>query len=241
MDAGRLVDQLESDGPLLAFAADRAGWEAPVPGTRWNVRELVVHAGGVYRWATSIVTNGLSENDAAAAGAVGTGPGDDDLLNWFSDGHAGLLSALRSAPPELDCFSFLPAPSALAFWARRQAHETAIHRADAEAAGGGMASFPPAFAQDGIAELLLGFARRRSQAVRTAGAIALHATDGPSWLVTLGGDRNEAVEGVAAGDVTVSGSSSDLYLWLWNRPTHAEVTGDPAVAALWRRVRVRWG
>ena len=33
------------------------------------------------------------------------------------------------------CFAFLPAPSPLAFWARRQAHETGIHRADVESAG----------------------------------------------------------------------------------------------------------
>jgi len=39
---------------------------------------------------------------------------------------------LASAPPDLDCLTFLAAPSPLAMWARRQAHETAIHRVDAE-------------------------------------------------------------------------------------------------------------
>jgi hypothetical protein len=35
--------------------------------------------------------------------------------------------------------------------------------------------------------------------------------------------------------------SSDLYLWLWNRPSGALVDGDHDVARLWAEtVRVRW-
>jgi uncharacterized protein (TIGR03083 family) len=71
------------------------------------------------------------------------GPGDAELLGWFRDGHAELVRALRSADPRLSCWTFLPAPSSLAFWARRQAHETAIHRADAESAAGPVTRFPP--------------------------------------------------------------------------------------------------
>ena len=41
-------------------------------------------------------------------------------------------------------------------------------------------------------------------------------------------------------DVTVSGTPSQVYLWLWNRPATVEITGEPAVAERWKRVRVRW-
>jgi uncharacterized protein (TIGR03083 family) len=238
-----LVAQLAGDGPLLAAAAARAGWDAPVPATSWDVRSLVTHIGGVHRWAADIVTTCSKTADTPAGKAVGSGPGDDELLEWFENGHAALVETLRSAPSDLECFTFLPADSPLHFWARRQAHETAIHRVDAEGAAGEVTPFEAAFAQDGIAEILNGFAHRKSNAVETAGTVGLDAADGPSWLITLGGERIEAIESedLVATDVTVRGLSSDLYLWLWNRPSDAVVDGDEAVAALWARtVRVRW-
>ena len=48
--------------------------------------------------------------------------------------NANLIEALDSASPDLEAWTFLPAPSPLAMLARRQAHETAIHRYDAESA-----------------------------------------------------------------------------------------------------------
>jgi uncharacterized protein (TIGR03083 family) len=242
MDVVSLIDHLSEHGDRLAAAADRAGWDTPVPGTDWDVRALVTHVGGVHRWAADIVDTCSSTGDTAAGQAVGSGPPDDELLEWYQNGHAALVQTLRDAPADLACFTFLPADSPLHFWARRQAHETAVHRADAEAAAGDVTPFDAAFAQDGIAELLHGFARRRSNAVARRGTIGLDAADGPSWLITLGGERTEAVptEDLLGTDVTVRGLSSDLYLWLWNRPSEAVVDGDAAVARTWAAVRVTW-
>jgi uncharacterized protein (TIGR03083 family) len=242
MDVASLIDHLSEHGDRLAAAADRAGWDAPVPGTEWNVRALVTHVGGVHRWAADVVDTRSATGDTAAGQAVGSGPPDDELLEWYQNGHAALVQTLRDAPADLQCFTFLPADSPLHFWARRQAHETAIHRADAEAAAGDVTPFDAAFAQDGIAELLRGFARRRSNAIRQPGTIGLDAADGPSWLVTLGGERTEATpsEDLLGTDVTVRGLSSDLYLWLWNRPSEAVVDGDAAIARAWTAVRVTW-
>jgi uncharacterized protein (TIGR03083 family) len=75
-------------------------------------------------------------------------PEDDVLVEWFVAGHAALVQALRDADPDLACWTFLPAPSPLAFWARRQAHETGIHRVDAESPADSITPFPPAFAAD---------------------------------------------------------------------------------------------
>jgi uncharacterized protein (TIGR03083 family) len=244
MDVPSLITQLAADGPLLAAAAQRAGWDAPVPATQWTVRDLVTHTGGVHRWAADVVATCSPTTETAAGDAVGSGPPDDELLDWFRDGHAALVTTLRAAPADLRCATFLPADSALHFWARRQAHETAIHRVDAEgAAGGGASEFPVAFAQDGIAEILNGFARRRSNAVARAATIGLDAADGSSWLITLGGERIESVpsDELPPTDVTVRGGSADLYLWLWNRPSAVAVDGDAEVARLWTNaVRVRW-
>jgi uncharacterized protein (TIGR03083 family) len=243
MDVAEHLAYLSADGPLLADAAARAGWDTPVPGTAWAVRDLVSHVGGVHRWAAEIVRTAAPNGDIEAGRAVGAGPPDPELLAWFEAGHLALVEALAGAPADLDCFAFLPAPSPLAFWARRQAHETAIHRADAQAAAGLVPEFDVAFAQDGIGEMLAGFARRRGNAVATPGQLALCPVDGGSpWLITFGGERILGVEtgGTAGAGASVSGRSADLYLWLWNRPAGVDVAGDAAIADLWRTVRVRW-
>jgi uncharacterized protein (TIGR03083 family) len=243
MDVATHVERLEVDGALLAGAAERAGWDKPVAACRWDVRQLVTHLGGVHRWAAALVRTAARDGLEEVAATVGTGPGDDELLDWFRAGHADLVATLRAAPADLVCYTFLPAPSPLAFWARRQAHETAIHRADAESAAGDITPFPVAFAQDGIGEMLHGFARRRSNAIDAPGTVALRPDDGgTSWLVTMGGERLGAVE-VAAdadADATVNGSSSDLYLWLWNRPADVTISGDASIAERWRQIQVRW-
>lgn len=243
VDVTALVDRVASDGAALAAAADAAGLDAPVPATEWDVRSLVTHVGGIHRWAAEIVATRSDSPDTDAGRAVGSGPSDADLLGWFLEGHQALVDTLRAAPADLECCTFLPAASPRHFWARRQAHETAIHRADAQAAAGAVEPFRDDFAQDGIAEMLEGFARRRSKSPAAPGTIGLDPVDGPAWLITLGGERVEAhpTERLPDTDVTVRGRSSDLYLWLWNRPAPAIVRGDEAVAASWAQtVRVRW-
>lgn len=242
MDVPGLIDQLETDGPLLAEAAQRAGWDAPVPALQWDVRTLVTHAGGVHRWAADAIRTSSTDYQSAAGAAVGTGPGDDELLGWFTAGHEALVAALRAAPEDLHAFTFLPADSPRHFWARRQAHETAIHRTDAQGAAGAVTDVPADFAQDGIGELVHGFAARRGNAADTPCTIALRCSDGPDWLITFGGERIAAEpRDVGEADGTVAGSSSEVYRWLWNRPSPAAADGDDAVFALWRKVRVRWG
>jgi uncharacterized protein (TIGR03083 family) len=233
--------QLSDDGTLIADIAGQSALDDVVhscPG--WVLRDLVTHLGGVHRWAASIVANAMPHNDEVTGDRVGTGPDDADLLDWFREGHEALVAALRAAPSDLQCFTFLPAPTPLLFWARRQAHETAIHRADAQTARGQITPFNSEFARDGIEELLFGFAARPRPAI-TPGTMLLKPDDlAVSWLVSFGDHGVSASVAEAATDATVVGHASDIYLWLWNRPSVAEVRGDHAVAARWRDVRVRW-
>jgi uncharacterized protein (TIGR03083 family) len=247
------IGALERDGVLLATAADQAGLGTVVPPCRpWRVRDLLRHLGFVHRWAAGYVSqareemvDGPGEDELLLAG-----PGDAELLGWFRDGHAELVRALRSADPRLRCWTFLPAPSALAFWARRQAHETAIHRADAESAAGEVATagFPAPFAADGIDELIMGFWARGRARADQASSLQIRATDtGAEWLVELGAGT-AARRRAAAADCTLAGPASDLYLLLWNRPPRdgqdadrVTVGGDPGVLRLWQDLmKVRW-
>lgn len=176
-----------------------------------------------------------------------SGPGDAELLGWFRDGHAALVETLRSADPGLSCWAFLDAPSPLAFWARRQAHETAIHRVDAELAAGVLTPVAADFAADGIDELIMGFAPREMAEPSPAdgGTLQVRTTDSDDkWLIALG-PKVVAARASARADCVVAGRAANLYLLLWNRLAAADaavsITGDTGVLRTWQSsMRVRW-
>ncbi|MFG3056506.1 maleylpyruvate isomerase family mycothiol-dependent enzyme [Kitasatospora sp. NPDC048239] len=244
------IEALRREGGLLADAAARTDPAAPVPTCPdWRLRDLVLHTGQVHRWATAYVAHGHRAplDDGGARAAWGPEPSDAALVDWFREGHAALVDALAAAPDDLDCWSFLPAPSPLAFWARRQAHETAVHRFDADAAAGAEGPrVSTALALDGMDELLRCFmvrshARVRSERPRT---VLVRTTDEPgSWLLTISPDPLvvEPVDGPA--ELTLTGPAHELYPLLWNRlpldRAHAE--GDLSLLDLWRETAVvRW-
>jgi uncharacterized protein (TIGR03083 family) len=252
VDVPGYVTQLRGDGDRVAVVLADADLDAPVPSCPdWCLRELVHHLGGVHRWATAFVR---AEPDQPEGGdledIVGGWPTDDDLGSWFVEGHRHLVAAIERAPADLDTWTFLEAPSPLVFWARRQAHETAIHRVDAELAVGDVTAFPAPFAADGIDELLLRFAAGpgRELPIDRPRTIEIRAADlDRSWLVTCTSDgfEIEANPGEPRPDVdtTVTGSTSDLYTWLWNRRSADGllVRGDEATLELWRdAVRITW-
>jgi uncharacterized protein (TIGR03083 family) len=246
VDSSEHISRLKEEGLALALAAERAGLDETVTSVPdWTVREVVAHQGQVHRWALSCITSGRTE-PPADSDAPAEVPGDGTLLDWFRDGHQQLVSALLEADPDLKCWSFLPAPTPLAFWARRQAHETAIHRADAESALGARPTYPKEFAADGIDELLLGFfARPRGRLVADPPVrLAIVATDtGDAWTMTIGPDSRSTVRERTEADTTVAGLASDLYLLLWNRRDSAgfDIDGDSGVLDLWQeRARINW-
>ncbi len=134
MDVVEHIDSLANEGELLALAATDVDPDAPVRVVPdLSLRELVHHVGGIHRWATTTIREARTERyDTSLLEVVGEWPADTELVDWFRAGHTTLLQTLRDADPDLECWSFFAAPTPVAFWARRQAHETAIHRADAQ-------------------------------------------------------------------------------------------------------------
>ncbi|MEV5437517.1 maleylpyruvate isomerase family mycothiol-dependent enzyme [Streptomyces sp. NPDC052682] len=242
MDTDRLLDVLDKEGQLLASAAEEAGAGAEVPTCPgWRVRDLLRHTGAVHRWAAAYVTDGHTERRPLPEPPELDGT---DLVAWYRDSHRHLVDTLTGAPPDVACFTFLPAPSPLAFWTRRQAHETAVHRCDAEAARDGRARTPsapdiaPDVAVDGIDELLRGFHARPRSRVRTSEprVLRVRAEDADAvWTVRLSQEPPVAVRGASGdADCELAGPAGQLYLALWNRLPVPTVTGDPALAGLWR-------
>jgi uncharacterized protein (TIGR03083 family) len=248
MRVDQYIETIRADGDSLAEAAQRAGLDAAVPTCPdWRVADLLRHLGGVHRWAAGHVTGQRREPFSPDEEArLFAAPADDLLLDWFRDGHRALTAALASAEPALDCWTFLPAGSPLEFWARRQAHETAVHRADAEAAAGGRPRWSPPFAVDGIDEVLNGFFGRRPQRLAADPPLrmSLHATDaGRAWTIRMESDRLYVDAEEQPAGLRLAGTASDLYLLLWNRAgtDGLDVDGDLQAWESWRsRATVTW-
>ncbi|MEU2053107.1 maleylpyruvate isomerase family mycothiol-dependent enzyme [Streptomyces bungoensis] len=244
MEITEYLRTLDREGRLLAGAAEEAGTGAEVPACpEWRVRDLLRHTGAVHRWAAAFVAE-----QHTAARPVGDGPDLDgaELVAWYRDSHRLLVDTLADAPADARCWTFHPAPcpSPLVFWARRQAHETTVHRHDAEAARGGTVSpIAPDFAVDGVDELLRGFHARPRSRVRTEEprVLRIRAVDGGTdavWTVRLS-DQPPVTSRGESGDpedaeAELAGPAGELYLALWNRGPVPSVTGDRSLAALWR-------
>jgi uncharacterized protein (TIGR03083 family) len=240
------IEALRTEGLLLADSAEATGLGPAVPTCpEWTVRDLVRHVGEVHRWALSHVAEARQEMNTDAA-SLRTWPSDDgQLIAWFREGHAELLQALELADPQLQCWSFLPnGPTGVKFWARRQAHETAIHRVDAQGVTGEVSPAPVEFAVDGINEVLRCFFARRPSRVTSEEPVEfeLESSDGQgSWHVRIDEQGPSVVDGSA--ETKVLGTAFELYLLLWNRREldALEVTGPTAGLELWRqKAKVKW-
>ncbi|MFB7909976.1 maleylpyruvate isomerase family mycothiol-dependent enzyme [Kitasatospora sp. NPDC056076] len=248
MEISEHIEAVRREGALLADAAARTDLTTPVPTCPdWRLSDLLRHIGQVHRWAAAFPAKGLSAPPEGAdrQAVVGPDPSDAALLDWYREGHAALLTVLSEAPADVECWTFLPAPSPLAFWARRQAHETAVHRFDADAAAGSPGpGVDGTLALDGIDELLRGFLLRGRSTVHSDDprTIRIRPTDGPgSWHLTLSREPLAVTteERPEPADLTVSGPAAELYPLLWNRLTveragRVELSGDQDLFDHWR-------
>jgi uncharacterized protein (TIGR03083 family) len=260
MEISDYITALNGQGAMLVSAAYSGGLDAVVPTCLpWRARDLVHHVGYVHRWATRYVIGEVTDvmPELTEAEQFAAGPPDDKLQGWFTDGLDALTAALQGADPAMQAWTFLPAPSPLAFWARRQAHETAIHCADAELAAGCQYGYPAAFAADGIDELLIGFFGRGEQApadmapAAGRGLLVQAADTGQDWHVRLSADARTVLSTGPGPDpadsatCTVTGPASGLYLLLWNRAeppaVEVKVSGDEQVLHAWRDgMQITW-
>src|SRR5918912_2429732 len=124
------VSALVRSGAALREAAAAAGLDAKVPTCpTWDVTKLVIHQGMVHRWAAANL-RGETDHDTSASQAEARAAAD--LLGWYSAGLAALVDTVRATAEDAKAMVFLnDAPPPRRFWARRQAHETTIHRVDA--------------------------------------------------------------------------------------------------------------
>ena len=240
------ITAVRHEGSLFSDAVRRSGLDAEVPGCPgWDVRELIRHLSSVHLWAAAYVSNratewrdhGPEELTEYWPELACFWPDDADLVDWYLETNENLVRELTTAPPDHECLAFLPAPTPVAMWARRQAHETAIHRFDAESPAKSTTSYDSAFASDGIDEILMLFAPRWGNPTPHANTMVVRTTDtNDAWHITMGPETINARHGDGPADVTLAGTASELFLAVWNRgKPPITVTGKPELVATWNQ------
>ncbi len=222
----RYLETITSESLLLADAAVLADGAAVPACPGWDSEQLLLHLGTLHRRVAVMVA--APSPRRVDADELPPAPPPGRRADWFGVGARALVAALESAGDAHRCWTLDDACGLSAFWYRRMAQETLMHRVDAEQSAARESSLPVDLAADGIDELLaLHLPRRlRREAIADLAAdVLLRADDADArWRVRLtasgvqlgGGARRRARSPVPPGrsfaicgtGAAASGSSS---------------------------------
>lgn len=237
----------ESDAFAAAAERDLSAAVQHCPG--WTVADLVAHLTEVHWfWATMAAERLSSPPDETRRPARAEAA---DLIPHFRAGARHLVEVLAAADQSASVWTWAPSQQNIAFITRHQVQEAAVHRWDAENAVGQAHPISTAVAVDAIEEFLTFSVASESDHPDQPrpdldGRLALIATDAnASWTVydgslpgTVSFSRGADEERAA-----LTGTASDLLLWLFRRRESAELSvtsrdGDvAAVSALLDRLQ----
>ena len=213
----------------------------------WTFRQLATHVGRGHRWAAQIVATRSTVPLPMREVPDGKLPEDPEQHTpWLSAGADQVIKAVTAAghDPVWTLGGLGPA----SFWARRRAHEAAVHLADAQLAAGQDIDLAADLAADGVSEWLTLVAAGTADPARARDlsgdgqSLHFHATDpGLSgtgeWLVKRTPSGITVQPGHARADVAVRGPAASLLLVLTRRlppsDPSVEVLGDQAALTHW--------
>lgn len=234
MEGSRFLECLAADFARLRAVVpiDPAAPVPTCPG--WTVEDLTRHVGEVYLHKTLAIREG-AEPDPWPPEELA----EEEPLALLDRAYADLFHELSTRRPEDPAGSWYTPDQTVGFWVRRMAHETVIHRIDAElGTGQHVAPVPDDLAVDGVDELLKVFvtygvaewtAFFNDILAQSPGRTYSIRTDGAAWRVRTGPGlfTVEDAAGDDTVDVTVSGPPAAVLRWAWNRDGAGE---PPAVA-----------
>ena len=236
-DTDAYIAATQREGAAVSAVAATADLDAPVPSCpRWSLQKLVGHLGWVYNW----VSEHIEQRSATMLNRddVPRPPAGDAVIDWYAGAHARVLDALRAIDPATEVWGWAGINTG-AFWHKRLAHESLIHRWDAENAVGEPGPLDSDLAADGVDELvdvLLPFQVGLTKDPLPEGTLHLHRTDGDGeWLCQISEGRLVTERIHARGDVAVRGTGEQLDLVLWRRiqSDDVEIFGDVDALAAW--------
>jgi uncharacterized protein (TIGR03083 family) len=254
------MPQLTADWYFAEIEASTAGLakilaehdqSLPIPTCpEWTLRQLVTHVGRAHRWAAEITR---TRSDVFIPfREVPDGKLPDDRAEqraWLNAGAARIVGAVREAGSDL-VWSFT-GPTPAGFWIRRMAHETLVHRADAQLAAGSEPEpvIQAEIAADAIDEWLtllaggiLGNGDDRTNALAAGAGLHIHATDDGldgrgEWMIRHDAGGLTVEPGHGKGDAALTGPAASLLLVLMRRRPVSDpavtVYGDGTVVARW--------
>jgi uncharacterized protein (TIGR03083 family) len=207
---------LRADSARFAEVA-RLGLAADVPSCPgWTVEDVVRHLATVYLHKVEILRiNALPDPWPPEFGAR-------DALELYDEARAKIVPALEQAGTEQATWTFSPDDKTSAFWYRRMALETAVHRIDIEQAHDVATPIDRELAVDGIDEILTlmlgGPWWEEGDTKHPVDATIRITTEGRSWTIRLDATSATVTPG-AVGDVDaeVFGDPNEIFLWLWGR------------------------
>ena len=244
MEPGQYLSALRSDGTAV-LEAGRKGLHPNVPSTPgWTVRDVIAHLGQVHREKAHIVRESLLDEPPERPDP----PGDGELLEWFAEGLHDLIGALSVADPHTKVHTWHDPDQSVGFWIRRMAHETLIHRVDAELGHGSHTPVDPILAADGVDEILDIFMSGYppwAEVSRSSVVVKLQC-EGRSWRLRLlswsgtsprsgrtfadeAGFEFEREESEPNAVIRGSGDALDLFLWGRGSADGLTVEGHPSV------------
>lgn len=230
-----LLTAVRRDGEAILAAAGQ-GLDVPVPTCGdWRMPDLLTHVGSVYRRAVTVVGDRMTTPVPWRPP-----PGDvDDPVGYLAEALNELVQALSEADADTPVWNWSPMPDVAGFWARRMAHESAIHRYDAQRAHGVAQPVDAELAVDGLDELidvlLPRIVERDSLTPRAATYAFIESAQGGAWWTRTGADGVHRVDAGSTADVTVRGTTSALLLAAYSRVpwTSLEVEGDSTALDDW--------
>lgn len=236
------LDHLAADTERFATLLETASTDVPIaacPG--WDVLRLAEHIGQIHRWAEFCAANGRppTREDPSLESFE-----PDRAADWLREGSAQLASTLRGLDPAGPTWHPFPIDQVGRVWPRRQAHETAVHRWDAERAVGFDADFDAELASDGIDEYFeLAVPRliARESVTVPSGSLHVHCTDvDGEWLVWSEAGEYRMIRAHQKGDAALRGPAAPILLRLWGRDSgrHDELSpvGDQSVVDDWLEI-----
>ncbi|WP_179199240.1 maleylpyruvate isomerase family mycothiol-dependent enzyme [Streptomyces viridochromogenes] len=234
-DLRRLID--ERSTAFRAAIASAPSLDVRVPTCpEWTLFDLVQHLGGGDRFWAAVVEAGPTDAPPAEAvalrAAVAAPREREALLAWLAESTRLLLSALEEAGPDHGCWTWWRAsrsPQTAGGVARHRVQETAVHTYDVQVTQGTPRPLPDEVTLDGVDEFLSTCIATPAAWPHKPATIDFHATEGPSWRLTLDADGARATRlsaDVETPDLSVTGTAGELILCFYDRIPAASLRLD---------------
>jgi uncharacterized protein (TIGR03083 family) len=246
MDESRYLECLAADHGDLRDAAASVELTVPVPTCPgWTMGDLVFHVAEVYLHKVTVMRTGQWPEQWPPPGQA-----HQAELPMLGRAYGELIAEFRTRQPTDPTPTWYDLDETVAFWIRRMAQETVVHRIDAElAAGLPVTPVPDDLAVDGVDEVLKRFLGYDAGALDRVEGGHLAGDSGQDTITVLAGQAawtvrpspHEVVVTDGPGEnprVVIQAAPDPMLRWLWGRAADNTVrlTGEQAWADYLRRM-----